>query len=168
MTKKLLSMAAIVALAIPAGAAGQSANATVAASARVVASLTATTTNDLQFGDLPLGSSATIAADGSATGFGQVHVQHNTNVGVTAVVPTVLTNSATAKTLAFSATCATSSTSGGTGTPVASCAGFDFTAASPGTVQNTYVLVGGTITGDANAGIGTFNGDIVFTFSATN
>jgi hypothetical protein len=80
----------------------------------------------------------------------------------------VLTNASSGQTLAFSATCATASSSGGTGTAVASCASFSFNAATPGTVQSTYVLVGGTVTGNAASGVGTFTGDIDFTFTASN
>ena len=41
-------------------------------------------------------------------------------------------------------------------------------AAAPGTTQSTYVLVGGTVTGSAAAGIGDFTGTVSFTFTATN
>jgi hypothetical protein len=168
-------LAGLAFLAVP--ALGMAQSATVTASATVQASLTAATTNQLKFGTLDMGSSSTLASSGgtqaalsglNTAGLGQVHVQHNSNVGVTTVVPTVLTNAVTAMTLGFSATCATATTSGGAGTDTGGCAAFSFPASSLGTVQSTYVLVGGTVTGNAAAGIGTFEGEIVFTFTAVN
>jgi hypothetical protein len=165
----------LVLVALPATALAQSA--TVTASATVQGSLTASTTNVLKFGTLEMGSSSTLATSGgtqaalsgvSTAGLGQIQVQHNSNVGVTAVVPAVLTNSTSGNTLAFAATCATAATSGGAGTGMASCTSFSFTASALGTVQNTYVLVGGTVTGGAAAGLGTFEGNIEFTFTAIN
>ena len=176
MKKLALSLAALSLVAAPALSA-QTATATVNASATVEASLTAATTHQLKFGTLAMGASSTLASSGasqaslsglSTAGLGQIQVGHNSNVNVTATVPTVLTNSTSGQTLGFSATCATAATSGGTGTSVASCASFSFNAATPGTVQNTYVLVGGTVTGSAAAGVGTFTGDIDFTFTASN
>lgn len=177
MKKLCLTAAAAVLLGAPAALQAQVATADVNASARVEASLTAATTNQLQFGTLAMGSNSTLASSGATqaalsgagtAGLGQVLVSHNSNVGVTATVPAVLTNSVSGSTLAFAATCGTASTSGGAATAVASCATFDFTSAAPGTVQNTYVLVGGTVTGDAAAGVGDFSGLIEFTFTATN
>ena len=174
--KKLALSVAVLALA-GAPAAAQTAAATVTASAVVQASITAATTHQLKFGTLAMGASSTLASSGGSqaalsglttAGLGQVQVGHNSNVGVTATVPAVLTNAGTGLTLGFAATCATASTSGGTGTAVADCTSFSFNAAAPGTVQSTYVLVGGTVTADAASGIGTFTGDIDFTFTATN
>lgn len=175
MKKLSLALAGLALVAAPVMASAQSA--TVNASATVQASLTAATTNQLKFGTLDMGTSSTLASSGGAqaslsgvttAGLGQVHVQHNSNVNATAVVPAVLTNGVTGTTLGFAATCATASTSGGTGTDTGGCAAFSFTAAAPGTVQSTYILVGGTVTGDAAAGIGTFEGDVVLTFTAVN
>ena len=171
----LLGAAAVA--AAPTVANAQIATADVTASARVEASLTAATTNQLQFGTLAMGASSTLASSGGAqaalsapgvAGLGQVHVQHNSNVNVTTVVPAVLTNTVSGQTLAFAATCATATTSGGTGTDTAGCTSFGFTAGAPGTVQSTYVLVGGTVTGSAAAGVGDFAGTIAFTFTAAN
>jgi hypothetical protein len=177
MKKLALSLAALAFAAVPAMASAQ-ASATVTASATVQASLTAATTHQLKFGTLAMGSSSTLASSGGSqaalsglttAGLGQIQVGHNSNVSVTATVPTVLTNATSGNTLGFSANCATAATSGGTGTAVTgSCASFSFAAATPGTVQSTYVLVGGTVTGDASKGVGTFTGDIDFTFTATN
>jgi hypothetical protein len=175
MKKLSLALAGLALVAAPVVASAQSA--TVNASATVQASLTAATTNQLKFGTLDMGTSSTLASSGGAqaalsgvttAGLGQVHVQHNSNVNATTVVPTVLTNGFTGTTLGVAATCATASTSGGAGTDTGGCAAFSFTAAAPGTVQSTYILVGGTVTGDAAAGIGTFEGDIVLTFTAVN
>lgn len=177
MKKLCLTAAAAVLLGVPAALNAQTATADVNASARVEASLTAATTHQLKFGTLAMGSNSTLASSGgtqaalsglTTAGLGQVQVAHNSNVGVTASIPAVLTNSVSGSTLAFSATCGTASTSGGAGTAVASCAAFDLTSAAPGTVENTYVLVGGTVTGDAAAGVGDFSGLIQFTFTATN
>lgn len=176
MKKLSLVAAALAVAALPALARAQT-TATVNASATVVADLTAATTHQLKFGNLALGASSTLAASGASqaalsglttAGLGQVQVNHNSNVGVAATVPAVLTNSVTGQTLGFSATCALATTSGGAGTAVPSCASFSFNAAAPGTLQSSYVLVGGTVTGSAAAGIGTFAGDLVFTFTATN
>ncbi|HSU12514.1 hypothetical protein [Longimicrobium sp.] len=177
MKKLVLSLAAVACAAVPAMARAQTASATVIASATVQASLTAATTHPLKFGTLAMGASSTLASSGAGqaslsglttAGLGQIQVSHNSNVGVTAVVPTSLTNPVTNTTLGFSATCATATSSGGTGTAVGSCASFSFNAAAPGTVQNTFVLVGGTVTGNAASGVGTFTGDVDFTFTATN
>ncbi|HEX6037863.1 hypothetical protein [Longimicrobium sp.] len=176
MKKLALAAAALSLLGAPALHA-QTASADVNASARVEASLTAATTHQLKFGTLAMGSNSTLAASGTAqsalsglttAGLGQVQVQHNSNVGVTATVPTSLTNSVTGTSLGFSASCATATTSGGTGTAVANCASFSFNAGTPGAVQSTYVLVGGTVTGSSAAGVGDFTGTIQFTFTATN
>jgi hypothetical protein len=175
MKKISLALAGLALVAAPVVAAAQSA--TVNASATVQATLTAATTNQLKFGTLDMGASSTLASSGgpqaalsgvSTAGLGQIHVQHNSNVNASAVVPAVLTNGVTGQTLGFAATCARASTSGGAGTDTGGCAAFSFTAGAPGTVQSTYVLVGGTVTGDAAAGIGTFEGDLLFTFTAIN
>lgn len=177
MKKIGIAAAALALFAAPSVLSAQVATADVTASARVEASLTAATTNQLQFGTLAMGANSTLASSGGTqsslsapgvAGLGQVHVQHNSNVNVTAVVPAVLTNGTTGSTLAFSGTCSTSSTSGGAGTDTGGCAAFSFTAAAPGTVQSTYVLVGGTVTGDAAAGVGDFQGTVAFTFTAAN
>src|SRR4051794_31437124 len=168
MKKLALSLAAVACAALPAMVHAQ-ASATVTASATVQASLTAATTHQLKFGTLAMGSSSTLASSGASqaslsglttAGLGQVQVSHNSNVSVTAVIPTTLNNATSGQTLAFSASCATASSSGGSGTALGSCASFSFNAAAPGTVQNTFVLVGGTVTGDAAAGVGTFTGDL--------
>lgn len=176
MKKLCLAAAAAVLFGAPALQA-QTASADVTASARVEASLTAATTHQLKFGTLAMGSNSTLASSGGSqaalsglttAGLGQVQVSHNSNVGVTATVPTVLTNSVSGNTLAFAASCATASSSGGTGTAVADCSSFSFNAATPGTTQSTYVLVGGTVTGSSAAGVGDFSGTIQFTFTASN
>jgi hypothetical protein len=177
MKKLSLAVAAFALVSAPAALQAQTATADVTASARVEANLTAATTNQLKFGTLAMGANSTLASSGGSqaalsglatAGLGQVHVQHNSNVNVTTVVPAVLTNSVSGETLGFSATCATATTSGGSGTDTGGCATFSFSAGAPGTVQSTYVLVGGTVTGDAAAGIGEFNGTIGFTFAAAN
>lgn len=179
MKKLCLTAAAVALFAAPSvlNAQAASASADVTASARVEASLTAATTHQLKFGTLAMGSNATLTSAGAShsalsglttAGLGQVQVQHNSNVGVTASLPTELVNSTTSETLAFSGNCATAATSGGTSVAVADCSSFGITATTPGAVQSTYVLVGGTVTGDATAGIGDFTGTISFTFTATN
>jgi hypothetical protein len=178
MKKLSLTLAALAVAALPAVARAQQATATVNASATVVADLTATTTHQLKFGTLALGSSSTLASAGASqaalsglttAGLGQVQVNHNSNVSVTTTVPATLLNSVSGNTLGFAATCATASTSGGTGAAITGgCSSFSFNAATAGAPQSTYVLVGGTITGSAAAGIGTFTGDVVFTFNAVN
>ena len=176
MKKLTLSLAALAFAAVPAVASAQTASATVEASATVQASLTAATTHQLKFGTLAMGSSSTLASSGgsqaalsglTSAGLGQIQVGHNSNVNVTASIPAVLTNATSGQTLGFAATCASAATSGGTGT-AQTCASFSFNAATPGTVQSTYVLVGGTVTGSAAAGVGTFTGEIDFTFVASN
>jgi hypothetical protein len=178
MKKLSLTLAALAIAALPAVASAQTASATVNASATIVADLTASTTNQLKFGTLALGTSSTLASTGASqsalsglttAGLGQVRINHNSNVAATAVIPAVLTNSVSGSTLGFSATCATATTSGGAGTAVTGgCTSFSLGAAAPGTVQSTYLLVGGTVTGSAAAGIGTFAADLEFTFNAVN
>jgi hypothetical protein len=179
MKKLCLAAAAVALFAAPAAVNAQigGASADVTASARVEASLTAATTHQLKFGTLAMGSNSTLASAGASqaslsglttAGLGQVQVQHNSNVGVTATIPTVLTNSVSGSTLGFAASCGTAATSGGTATAVTDCSSFGLSAATPGTTQSTYVLVGGTVTGSAAAGIGDFTGTVSFTFTATN
>lgn len=177
MKKLALTAAALALFGAPAALSAQTASADVTASARVEASLTAATTHQLKFGTLAMGSNSTLASSGgtqaalsglTTAGLGQVQVSHNSNVGVTATVPTTLTNSVSGQSLAFAATCARAATSGGAGTAVTDCSSFSITAGTPGTTQNTYVLVGGTVTGSAAAGVGDFSGTIAFTFTATN
>lgn len=172
-----LAVAGVALLGSAVAASAQTSSATVTASTTVQASLTASTTHQLKFGTLAMGASSTMASSGgtqaalsglTTAGLGQVQVAHNSNVGVTTVIPSVLTNSVTGQTLGFSSTCATAATSGGAGTDTGGCASFSFNAATPGTVQNTYVLIGGTVTGSAAAGTGTFSGDLDFTFTAIN
>jgi hypothetical protein len=174
MRNRLFTAAAIMALVVPTVIQAQTA--TVTASATVQASLSATTTNNLNFGTLDINAHRSIlpsdplSVNGLA-GRGQVHVQHNSNVSVMASVPSVLTNSATGKTLGFSATCALSDTSGAEGTAVPGGCGpnaFTFTAPSPGTLGSTYILVGGAVTGASDSGIGLFAGNVVFTLTSTN
>ncbi|HEX2076757.1 MAG TPA: hypothetical protein VHG08_03585 [Longimicrobium sp.] len=176
MKKLALSLAALSLVAAPALSA-QTSTATVNASATVEASLTAATTHQLKFGTLAMGASSTLASSGgsqaalsglASAGLGQIQVSHNSNVSVTAVIPAALTNSVTGTTLGFSATCATASSSGGSGTDTGGCASFSFNAGTPGTAQSTFVLIGGTVTGNAAAGVGTFTGDLEFTFTAVN
>lgn len=177
MKKLCLTAAAVALFAAPAAMQAQTASADVTASARVEANLTAATTHQLKFGTLAMGSNSTLASSGATqaslsglttAGLGQVQVQHNSNVGVTASIPAVLTNAVTGNTLGFAATCGTAATSGGTGVAVTNCASFGLNATTPGTVQSTYVLVGGTVTGSAAAGVGDFTGTVAFTFTATN
>jgi hypothetical protein len=177
MKKLALSLLGAAALLAPAALSAQTAAATVNASATVEASLTAATTHQLKFGTLAMGASSTLASSGGSqaslsglttAGLGQIQVSHNSNVGVTAVIPAALTNSVTGTTLGFAATCATASSSGGAGTDTGGCASFGFSAGTPGTVQSTFVLIGGTVTGNAAAGVGTFTGDLEFTFTAVN
>lgn len=177
MKKLSLTLAALALVAAPSLASAQTTSATVNAQADVVATLTATVTNTLYFGQLALGASSTLAPSttgaqtlgnitGSTVGIGQVQVSHNTDVNVTATA-TDLTNSATSQTLTFSPACATAATSGGTGSSV-TCASFALTGPGSSTPTNSYVLVGGTVTGDAAAGIGTFTGSITFNLQAVN
>lgn len=175
MRNRILTAVAVVGLVLPTMAQGQTANATVTASATVQASLTAATTNQLSFGTLTMGTNSTIASSGSGplsgsgtSGKGQVHVQHNSSVGVSTVMPATLVNSSSNNSLVFDGSCATATASGGTGTAVGNCSSFALTATAPGTLQSTYILVGGTVTGNSSAGIGTFSGDVVFTFTSTN
>jgi hypothetical protein len=177
MKKLALAAAAVALFSAPAALSAQTASADVTASARVEASLTAATTHQLKFGTLAMGSNSTLASAGASqaalsglttAGLGQVQVQHNSNVGVTATVPTALTNSVSGTSLPFAASCGTANTSGGTATAVANCASFTINAGTAGSVQSTYVLVGGTVTGSAAAGVGDFTGTISFTFTATN
>jgi hypothetical protein len=175
MRNRILTAVAVVGLVLPTMAQGQTANATVTASATVQASLTAATTNQLNFGTLTMGTNSTIGSAGAGAlsgagtaGRGQVQVTHNSNVAVSTVLPTTLRNSSTNSTLGFAGTCATTTSTGGSGTAVADCASFMLTAGLLGTNQESFILVGGTVSGNSASGIGTFSGDVVFTFTAVN
>lgn len=166
---------ALLLTAVPVIATAQGSTADMYVSATVQASLTSFATHQLRFGTLSMGGDYTLSAVGgtqatlsSATtaGLGQVHVQHNSNVLVTALMPTELRNGINV--LAFNATCARASASGGAGTDTGGCASFGLPVSALGTVQSTYVLVGGSVIGDGAAGIGDFSGTISFTFTAVN
>src|SRR5690349_25078789 len=116
MNKMVLAAVGAALLCGASAAQAQTSNATVTASATVQASLTASTTHQLKFGTLAMGASSTLASSGGSqaalsglatAGLGQIQVGHNSNVNVTATVPTVLTNASTGLTLGFAATCAT-------------------------------------------------------------
>lgn len=173
MRLKIYTAAALVAVIAPAVLQAQT-SATVTASATVQASLTATAQNQLNFGTLQMGVDGVISSTGTGAlgtpttaGRGQVHVQHNSGVNVTASFPNVLTRTGGA-TLGFAPSCTTSSTSGGTGADTTDCTAFSLTAAAPGAVQDSYILVGGTVSANSASGIGVFSGDIVFTLTSTN
>lgn len=180
--KKTFFAVAVVgaALAVAPGAASaqlSTASATVNASAFVQANLSATTTNQLRFGELQSGATSTLTSSGATqsalststtAGLGQVQVTHNSKVNVTATLPTALSNGTA--TLSFSANCASATTSGGAGTAITNCSSFSVAPTAVGTSQSTYLLIGGTFNsaGAAATAFGTYQANITFNFAATN
>lgn len=155
------------------GVAAQSATGSVAASATVLAYLNVTKVDDLGFGQINPGAAATLTPGGSvATGqkMGVLKIDHNSDVIVTAAVPTVLKLTG-APDLPVSFNCGYSAAaSGALSGSAAACNALPNRAGNGnGSTKTSYVQVGGAITAanTTNRMPGTYTGSVVFTVTAT-
>ncbi len=169
-TAAILTLGA--ALLVPAAGHAQSATGTVNASATVLAYLNVTNSGDLNFGSIPAGSGATVtpgSAPGAGQSLGAVRVDHNSDVSVSATLPTGLALAGQPD-LPVSFQCGWSSSASGALIGAAGACGSmpNRTGSGNGTTITTYLQVGGTITPAAttNRVPGTYTGLLSFTFTA--
>jgi hypothetical protein len=154
-------------------ASAQSATGTVSASATVLAYLDVTKVDDVAFGQINPGSGATLTPGGSVgagQSIGVLKIDHNSDVIVSASVPSALTLSG-APDLPVAFSCGYSSASSGALDSGASgCnAMANRTGNGDGTTKTSYIQIGGAISsGDTTNRIpGTYTGSVVFTITAT-
>ena len=155
------------------GASAQSATGTVSASATVLAYLDVTKVDDVAFGQINPGSGATLtpgASVGAGQSLGVLKIDHNSDVIVSASVPSALKLTG-APDLPVSFSCGYSaSASGSLDSGAAGCnAMANRTGNGDGTTKTSYIQIGGAIT-SANTTDrvpGTYTGSVVFTITAT-
>lgn len=153
--------------------AAQSATGTVSASATVLAYLDVTKMNDVAFGQINPGSGATLtpgAAVGAGQSLGVLKIDHNSDVIVSASVPTAL-SMAGAPDLPVNFTCGYSTASSGAldGATAGCNALANRTGNGDGSTKTSYIQIGGSIlAGDTSSRMpGTYTGSVVFTITAT-
>jgi len=167
------SLAAAGFFAVTQNVQAQSATGTVNASATVLAYLNVTKVDDVAFGQINPGSGATLTP-GGAVGAGQslgvLKIDHNSDVVVTASVPTVLALTG-APDLPVSFTCGYATAASGAldGGSAACDAMANRTGNGDGSTKTSYVQVGGAILAadTSNRMPGTYTGSLVFTITAT-
>ena len=167
------SFAATGFFAMTQNAQAQSATGTVNASATVLAYLDVTKVDDVAFGPINPGSAATLTP-GGAVGAGQslgvLQIDHNSDVVVSAAVPTVLTLTG-APDLPVSFTCGYApAASGALDGASSACDGMANRAGNGnGSTKTSYIQIGGTIAAadTSNRMPGTYTGSLVFTITAT-
>jgi hypothetical protein len=154
-------------------ASAQSATGTVSASATVLAYLDVTKVDDVAFGQINPGSGAALTP-GGAVGAGQslgvLKVDHNSDVIVSASVPSVLTL-AGAPDLPVSFACGYSTASSGSldGAQSACNALANRVGNGDGSTKTSYIQIGGSVlAADTSSRMpGTYTGSLVFTITAT-
>lgn len=175
MKKKIVvwSLVAAASLATANGASAQSATGSVSASATVLAYLDVTKVEDVAFGQINPGSGATLtpgAAVGAGQSLGVLKVDHNSDVIVSASVPSAL-SMAGAPDLPVSFSCGyATAASGALDGASASCTGLpNRTGNGDGSTKVSYIQIGGSIlAGDTSSRMpGTYTGSLVFTITAT-
>jgi hypothetical protein len=167
--KKSLVLALALALA-PMAVQAQSTTATVNATAIIQANLVVGPVTDLDFGSLTPGTGIVVnpgAAVPAGATRGEFQITHNSDVLVSlAAVPTDLVGPG-GTTIAVAFSCGYSPTAGGAATPGACNALGNTGIATPGTDEDTFVQIGGTILG-ANTSVqaGTYTASMTFTVAA--
>ncbi len=167
--KNTIVLALVLAFA-PVAVQAQSTTATVDATATILANLTVGAVTDLDFGDITPGTGVAVPPGGTVpTGAtrGEFQITHNSDVRVDiTTVPTVLTGPG-GTTIAVTFSCGYSTTSGGTTTPT-TCGALGLTGiTTPGTDQNTFVQIGGTIAaGATSVRAGDYTAALTFDVSA--
>jgi hypothetical protein len=174
--KKVAMFALGLMVAAPMAAQAQSGSATVNATATILAFLDVATVSPVAFGNIAAGAAATLTPGTTpATGsLGVVRINHNSNVSVSASLPTgglsLVGGSGSEPTLPVTFSCGYSSTAGGAlEGAAAACTGLpNRTGNGNGTTRTSYVQVGGSIaSGDTTNRIpGTYSGSLVFTVVA--
>jgi hypothetical protein len=174
MKKSLIAASLLVAATLSTqGVAAQSASGTVAASATVLAYLNVSKLNDVAFGSINPGSGAALtpgAAVGAGQSLGVLKIDHNSDVIVSAAVPTVLTL-AGAPDLPVSFSCGYSAAaSGALDAAVAGCNALANRAGNGnGSTKTSHIQIGGAILAANTVARmpGTYTGNVVFTVTAT-
>jgi len=159
--------------AVAHNAQAQSATGTVSASATVLAYLDVTKVDDVAFGQIDPGSGASLTP-GGAVGAGQslgvVKIDHNSDVIVSASVPTVLAL-AGAPDLPVSFTCGYATAASGAldGASSACDAMANRVGNGDGSTKTSYIQIGGAILAadTSNRMPGTYTGSLVLTITAT-
>jgi hypothetical protein len=167
------SLAATGLFAAAQNAQAQSATGTVSASATVLAYLDVTKVDDVAFGQIDPGSGATLTP-GGAVGAGQslgvVKIDHNSDLIVSASVPTALAL-AGAPDLPVSFTCGYATAASGAldGAGSACDAMANRAGSGDGSTKTSYIQIGGVILAadTSNRMPGTYTGSLVFTITAT-
>ena len=168
-----MKKAPVLALALaflPAAAHAQSTTATVNATAVIQANLVVGPVTDLDFGNVTPGTGIAVdpgAAVPAGATRGEFQITHNSDVLVTLpTVPTQLTGPG-GTTIPVTFSCGYSPTAGGAATPTA-CDGLGNTGiGTPGTDQDTFVQIGGTLlAADTNVQAGTYATSMTFTVAA--
>ena len=151
----------------------QSATGTVAASATVLAYLNVSKTADVAFGQINPGSGSALtpgAAVGAGQSLGVLKIDHNSDVIVSAAVPSVL-SMAGAPDLPVSFSCGYSAAaSGALSGAAAGCNALpNRTGNGDGSTKTSYIQIGGAIlAANTTARMpGTYTGSVVFTITAT-
>jgi spore coat protein U-like protein len=168
---KKATMFALALLTAPMAVEAQSASGTVNASATILAYLDVQNVSDLDFGSIAAGSGATLTPGTvPATGsLGVLQIDHNSEVIVTATVPTFLTLSG-APNLPVTFSCGYAATPSGTlSGSAAACNALPNRAGNgDGTTRTSYIQVGGDISSanTTNRIPGTYTGSLVFTVTA--
>jgi len=168
---KKATLFALAVLAAPLAAEAQSASGTVNASATILAYLDVQNVSDLDFGSIAAGSGASLTPGSSpATGtLGVLQIDHNSDVIVSAVVPTALSLSG-APDMPVSFSCGYSAAaSGALSGSAAACNALPNRAGNGnGTTRTSFLQVGGDITAanTTNRVPGTYTGALVFTVTA--
>lgn len=169
----ILSLAAAALVTATQNVSAQSATGTVSASATVLAYLNVTKVDDVAFGQINPGSGAALtpgAAVGAGQSLGVLKLDHNSDVIVSAAVPTVLTM-AGAPDLPVSFTCGYSvAASGALQGGTAGCNALpNRTGNGDGSTKTSYIQIGGAIlaANTSNRMPGTYTGSVVFTITAT-
>jgi len=167
------SLAATGSFAMAQNAQAQTAQGTVNASATVLAYLNVTKVDDVAFGQINPGSAATLtpgAAVGAGQSLGVLQIDHNSDVIVTASVPTVLTLTGVPD-LPVSFTCGYATAASGAldGGSSACNAMANRTGNGDGSTKTSYIQIGGAILAadTSNRMPGTYTGSLVFTITAT-
>lgn len=167
------SLAAAALFAAGQEASAQSATGNVSASATVLAYLDVSKVNDVGFGQINPGSGAALtpgAAVGAGQSLGVLKIDHNSNVIVSASVPSAL-SMAGAPDLPVSFTCGYSAAASGAldGSAAACNALANRAGNGNGSTKTSYIQIGGSIlaANTSNRMPGTYTGSLVFTITAT-
>lgn len=175
--RKAITTLVALGMLMPAAVQAQSANATVGATATVLAYLDVTKVTDVDFGSINPGAAANLTP-GVAPGSGQLGIlqmDHNSDVSVSVSLPVgglLLDGGAPGDLLPATFSCgysvAAAGALDGAAVPVACTALANRSGNGDGTTRTSYVQIGGDISSadTTNRLPGTYRGDLVFTVNA--